>query len=46
VRIGGDRFDDAIMNYVRRNYGSLIGDATAERIKFEDRLCLCRQRSA
>ena len=24
VRIGGDRFDDAIINYVRRNYGSLI----------------------
>ncbi len=35
VRIGGDRFDDAIINYVRRNYGSLIGDATAERIKHE-----------
>jgi rod shape-determining protein MreB len=33
VRIGGDRFDDAIINYVRRNYGTLIGDATAERIK-------------
>lgn len=35
VRIGGDRFDEAIINYVRRNYGSLIGDATAERIKHE-----------
>ena len=35
VRIGGDRFDEAIVNYVRRNYGSLIGDATAERIKIE-----------
>ncbi len=35
VRIGGDRFDDAIINYVRRNYGSLIGEATAERIKKE-----------
>src|SRR5579883_2860404 len=35
ARIGGDRFDDAIMNYVRRNYGSLIGEATAERIKIE-----------
>lgn len=33
VRIGGDRFDEAITNYVRRNYGSLIGEATAERIK-------------
>jgi rod shape-determining protein MreB and related proteins len=35
VRIGGDRFDEAIINYVRRNYGILIGEATAERIKHE-----------
>ncbi len=35
VRIGGDRFDEAIVSYVRRQYGSLIGDATAERIKTE-----------
>ena len=35
VRIGGDRFDEAITNYVRRKYGSVIGDATAERIKHE-----------
>lgn len=35
VRIGGDRFDEAIVNYVRRKYGSVIGDATAERIKTE-----------
>ena len=35
VRIGGDRFDDAIINYVRRNYGTLIGEATAERIKHQ-----------
>ena len=35
VRVGGDRFDDAIINYVRRNYGILIGEATAERIKKE-----------
>jgi rod shape-determining protein MreB len=35
VRIGGDRLDDAIINYVRRNYGTLIGEATAERIKHE-----------
>jgi len=35
VRIGGDRFDDAIVNYVRRNYGTLIGESTAERIKHE-----------
>ncbi len=35
VRIGGDRFDDAIINYVRRNYGTLIGETTAEKIKQE-----------
>ncbi|HYW02382.1 MAG TPA: rod shape-determining protein [Gammaproteobacteria bacterium] len=35
VRIGGDKFDEALMNYVRRNYGTLIGESTAERIKME-----------
>lgn len=35
VRIGGDRFDEAIANYIRRNYGTLVGEATAERIKHE-----------
>ncbi len=35
IRVGGDKFDDAITNYVRRNYGILIGEATAERIKHE-----------
>ena len=35
VRIGGDKFDEAIINYVRRNFGNLIGEATAERIKHE-----------
>lgn len=35
IRIGGDRFDESIVSYVRRKYGSLIGDSTAERIKQE-----------
>lgn len=35
IRVGGDRFDEAITGYVRRHYGSLIGEATAERIKEE-----------
>ena len=35
VRVGGDRFDEAIVSHVRRTYGSLIGEATAERIKEE-----------
>ena len=33
VRVGGDKFDDAIINYIRRNYGMLIGETTAETIK-------------
>jgi len=35
VRIGGDRFDEAIVSYVRRNFGILIGESSAERIKHE-----------
>ncbi|MDP2640594.1 MAG: rod shape-determining protein, partial [Betaproteobacteria bacterium] len=33
VRVGGDKFDEAIIHYVRRNYGMLIGEATAEQAK-------------
>ncbi len=35
VRVGGDKFDEAIINYIRRNYGMLIGEVTAELIKKE-----------
>jgi rod shape-determining protein MreB len=35
VRVGGDKFDEAIINYIRRNYGMLIGESTAEMIKKE-----------
>ena len=35
VRIGGDKFDEAIVSYIRRNYGILIGEATAEKIKHQ-----------
>ncbi len=35
VRVGGDKMDDAIVSYVRRNHNLLIGEATAERIKTE-----------
>jgi rod shape-determining protein MreB len=35
IRVGGDRFDEAIVAHVRRRFGCLIGDATAERIKQE-----------
>jgi len=33
LRIAGDKMDEAIINYVRRKYGLMIGDATAELIK-------------
>lgn len=35
VRVGGDKFDEAIIDYVRRNFGVYIGFPTAERIKKE-----------
>jgi rod shape-determining protein MreB len=35
VRVGGDKMDDALIAYVRRNHNLLIGEATAERIKKE-----------
>ncbi len=35
VRLGGDKFNEAIVNYVRNNYGCLIGEMTAEKIKYE-----------
>ena len=33
VRVGGDKMDEAIIGYIRRNHNLLIGEATAERIK-------------
>jgi rod shape-determining protein MreB len=33
IRVGGDKFDESIINYIRRNYGMLIGEPTAEAIK-------------
>ncbi|QHQ35497.1 rod shape-determining protein [Algicella marina] len=33
VRVGGDRMDEAIISYLRRQHNLLVGDTTAERIK-------------
>ena len=33
VRVGGDRMDEAIVSYLRRQHNILIGEATSERIK-------------
>jgi rod shape-determining protein MreB len=35
ARVGGDRMDEAIASYVRRNFNLLIGEGTAERVKME-----------
>jgi rod shape-determining protein MreB len=35
ARVGGDRMDEAISSYVRRNFNLLIGEGTAERVKME-----------
>ena len=33
ARVGGDRMDEAIISYLRRQHNLLVGEATAERIK-------------
>ncbi|MFA5041296.1 MAG: rod shape-determining protein [Bdellovibrionales bacterium] len=35
VRVGGDKLDEAVINYIRRYHNLLIGESTAERIKKE-----------
>ena len=35
VRVGGDKMDEAIISYIRRQHSLLIGETTAERIKKE-----------
>ncbi|NRG44822.1 rod shape-determining protein MreB, partial [Bacillus sp. CRN 9] len=35
VRVGGDRLDDDIIQYVRKEYNVLVGERTAENIKME-----------
>jgi rod shape-determining protein MreB len=33
VRVGGDKMDEAVIAYIRRNHNLLIGESTAERVK-------------
>jgi rod shape-determining protein MreB len=35
IRIGGDEFDEAIMNHVKKEYNIMIGERTAEEIKIQ-----------
>lgn len=39
IRTGGDHIDEEIINYIRKEYNLLIGEATSERVK--KRTCLC-----
>ena len=44
IKVAGDKFDEAIVKYVRRKHNALIGDRTAEEIKTHGRLCVSAQR--
>lgn len=35
IRVGGDKMDEAIINYVKRKYNMLIGEQTAEKVKIQ-----------
>ncbi|MDP4119443.1 MAG: rod shape-determining protein [Bacillota bacterium] len=35
VRVGGDKFDDAIITYVKKKFNLLIGERTAEDVKIQ-----------
>lgn len=35
IKVAGDRFDEAIVNYIRRQFNLLIGERTAENIKLK-----------
>jgi rod shape-determining protein MreB len=45
IRVGGDKMDDEIASYIRKNFNLLIGEATAERIKKEIGSAICMQSS-
>ena len=35
LRVGGNKFDEAITTYIRRKYNLLVGDRTAEEVKIQ-----------
>jgi rod shape-determining protein MreB len=35
IRVGGDKMDEAVLQYLKRKYNLLIGERTAERIKMD-----------
>ncbi len=45
LRVGGDRMDDEIIDYIRKNFNLLIGESTAEKIKQEIGSAICTTES-
>lgn len=45
LRVGGDKMDNEIIFYIRKNFNLLIGEATAERIKKEIGSAICTPES-
>jgi rod shape-determining protein MreB len=45
LRVGGDKMDEEITSYIRKNFNLLIGEATAEKIKKEIGSAVCTQSS-
>ena len=45
LRVGGDKMDNEIILYIRKNFNLLIGEATAERIKKEIGSAICTPES-
>lgn len=41
IKVGGDKFDESIINYIRRNFNLLIGERTAENLKINLGTALC-----
>ncbi|MBC6414795.1 MAG: rod shape-determining protein [Bdellovibrionales bacterium] len=41
IKVGGDKFDEAIINYIRRHFNLLIGERTAENIKINLGTAFC-----
>ncbi|HID34980.1 MAG TPA: rod shape-determining protein, partial [Anaerolineae bacterium] len=35
IRVGGNRLDQAIINYIRKKYNLIVGDQTAEQLKIQ-----------
>lgn len=44
IKVGGDKFDESIINYIRRNFNLAIGERTAENIKIKIGTAFCTEK--